>query len=189
MITDQSIVTYLFVKIETPSGDLLFSEARSTYTIDGDEYVPLGKFLSITQTRSELQSSSATLSIAVTGIPNSEISTILGTKIKGSKVTVLRKIFESDGTTPVSGASATVGRYKGYVNNYSLVEEFDVLSRTATNTIQFDCASLVDVLSRKTAGRKTNKTSEQSFYPTDTSMNRVVSLQNTEFVFGGANNR
>jgi hypothetical protein len=36
----------------------------------------------------------------------------------------------------------------------------------------------------KTAGRKTNRQSQQRFFPSDVSMNRVTTIANTDFMFG-----
>jgi hypothetical protein len=46
------------------------------------------------------------------------------------------------------------------------------------------CASVVDVLGKKTGGRKTNPESEKKFFPTDLAMDRVPTLENATFDFG-----
>jgi hypothetical protein len=76
-------------------------------------------------------------------------------------------------------------KYRGFVNNYSLQEDFDIVSRTSTNSIILICNSAVDVLQNKFTGRKTNPESQKKFFPNDVSMDRVPTLENATFDFGG----
>ena len=95
------------------------------------------------------------------------------------------RLFSNPSTGAVlSIAGNPAGRFRGYVNNYSLQEEWDNQTRTATNTIVLQCASSVDVLNNKIAGRKTNPESQKRFYPTDVSFDRVPNLENATFNFG-----
>lgn len=163
---------------------LKFSDARTTYTINSESYVPLGRLMAISATASELRVSSSELTITVSGIPTNSIAEIVNSKIKGAPVRVYR-LFSNPSTGAVlSIAGNPAGRFRGYVNNYSLQEEWDNQTRTATNTIVLQCASSVDVLNNKIAGRKTNPESQKRFYPTDVSFDRVPNLENATFNFG-----
>lgn len=190
-----AIQSNLFVKIEveyyksspsaTPiSTNLTFSDARQSWNINGDVYQGLGKLLSITGTVSEIRPSSGDLTIAITGIPNTSIYEIVNSRIKGCPVTVYRLL-----TDPVIGNLLDVDnpllrKYRGFVNNYSLTEEYDINTRTSSNTIGLICSSAVDVLQNKYTGRRTNPVSEKSFFPNDLSMDRVPNLENATFNFG-----
>ena len=46
------------------------------------------------------------------------------------------------------------------------------------------CASNVDILNNKVQGRKTNSESQRKYFPTDLSMERVATLENSYFDFG-----
>jgi hypothetical protein len=164
---------------------LRFSDSNTSFVIDGETYTALGNLLSITNSSSELRVSSGELTITISGIPNSSIAEIVNSKIKGSPVTVFRALFDptTGDTTDITGP---FGRYVGFVNNYSLQEEYDVDSRTATNTLVLICNSSVDVLSNKFAGRRTNPASNRLFFPNDAAMDRVPNLKDTEFNFGAA---
>jgi hypothetical protein len=113
------------------------------------------------------------------------ISDIVAANIKGNPVRVLRGLFDaSTGTFLSAVAGNPVNRFVGYVNNISLEEEYDVDSRDSSNILLLTCASNVDILDNKIAGRKTNPASQKKFYSTDISMDRVPSLESSYFDFG-----
>ena len=97
---------------------------------------------------------------------------------------VYRGIFNASTGAFLSIAGNPLGRYRGFVNNYSLTEEWDNATRTSSNTLSLICASTVDVLQNKISGRKTNPESMKKFYPTDVSFDRVPNLENATFDFG-----
>lgn len=196
-LTQQAVQSNLFIRIEideyrtSPSAAytqevLLFSDLNANFVINGETYLGLANFLNVSSSRSEIRASSGNLTIGISGIPNSAIAEIVNSKIKGAPVRVFRAL-----TDPTTGnllnlgtVSNPLGRYRGFVNNYSLTEDWDPESRTSSNTITLVCASSVDVLERKTAGRLTNPASMKRFYPNDASFDRVPTLENATFDFG-----
>jgi hypothetical protein len=180
-----SIESNLFIKITLPSSTLLFSDRLISTAIGGDTYVGLGKLLSVSGSNSELRSSGQELTIGISGIPDSAISDITTSSIKGSSVKIIRGLFNA---TTGSFLSAITGnpitRFSGYVNNIALDEEYDVESKNSSNTIILSCASNVDVLNNKIAGRRTNSESQKKFFPNDVSMDRVSAIESTYFDFG-----
>ena len=106
--------------------------------------------------------------------------------MKGSKITVYRGLFSQNNNNLITGLTANPQiRFQGYISNLALDEDWDQESRTSTNTLVLNCASVVDVMNNKIAGRKTNPSSQKKFYPTDISMDRVPRLEETKFDFGG----
>jgi hypothetical protein len=89
-----------------------------------------------------------------------------------------------DDNTPVF-ATKTVGKFKGFVNNVIYQEDWDVERRISTLTVNFDCSSTVDLLSKKRGGRKTNPASMKRHFPNDVSFDRVPALVNANINFGG----
>jgi hypothetical protein len=190
-----SVQSNLFVRIQvdeyrTSAGAeyteeiLRFSDLLIPYIINEEEYLGLGKFMAITSTSSEIRVSSTQLTITLSGIPTNAISEVVNSKIKGCPVEVYRVLFD-----PATGAKLDiegnpVGRFRGFINNYSIQEEFDNSSKTASNTLVLTCASSIDVLANKVGGRKTNPSSMKKFYPDDVSFDRVPNLENTTFNFG-----
>lgn len=95
-----------------------------------------------------------------------------------------RYIFNSATQQFLNITGNPAGRFFGYITNYSLDEEYDVVARQSLNTITLTCSGLGDLLTNKKAGRKTNPKSHRSFYPTDASMDRVPNLVGANFDFG-----
>jgi hypothetical protein len=183
----KSIESNLFVKIELASSNLLFSDRLVSTTIAGDTYVGLGKLLSITNSSSEIRSTSGEITIGISGIPNTSITDITDANIKGSLITVRRGLFNAvTGSFLSSVTGNPIKRFSGYVNNISLQEDYDVDARVSSNTLVLVCSSNVDILSNKISGRKTNPSSEKRFFPNDLSMDRVTTLESSYFDFGAS---
>lgn len=159
---------------------LRFSDYESTVTINSEAYTPLGEFLSVTASTSELRPSENPVTIALSGIPTNSINEIIHSKIKGAPIQIWRGYYTIAGTQIGDFA----GRFIGSVNNYSIQEEYDIESRTSSHMLMLECASSVGLLNQKIAGRKTNPQSQKTFYSSDTSMDRVPTLKGTKFNFG-----
>jgi hypothetical protein len=184
-ITANSVRSNLFVRIEvSPSNVLRFSDMKEQYAINGEVYQGLGQLMDVTTNSSELRVTGDEISITVTGIPNTSITDILNTKIKGAKVSIYRAFFAPNTASLILVEGNPVGKFFGFVNNYQLAEEYDIQAREASNTIIMTCSSVVDVLNNKVGGRKTNPSSHKAFYPGDRSMDRVPALENSVFNFG-----
>jgi len=190
-----AIQSNLFVRIEveyykpdeaTPATStvLRFSDKLTPTTINSEVYVGIGNLMSISSTASELRVSGGELTITLSGIPNSAIYEIVNSRIKGCPISIYRGLFNPTTGVLLAIAGNPVGRYRGYINNYSLNEDFDSETRTSSNTLVLTCTSAVDILTNKVAGRKTNPTSQKSFFPTDLCFDRVTTIQNTTFNFG-----
>lgn len=191
----KSVQSNLFVRIvveeyrTSPSGSyteqiLRFSDRNSSFTIEGESYLGVGNLMGISSSNSELLGSSSELTITLSGIPNSSINEIVNSRLKGSKVTIYRAFFDASSGNILAISGNPLGRYSGYINNYSLNEEYDTNTRLSTNTLVIVCNSLIDTLANKIAGRKTNPESQKRFYPSDLSMDRVPTLENATFDFG-----
>lgn len=191
-----AIQTNLFVRLnveyykaspgDTASTQILtFSDRNISTSINGDTYVGLGNLLSITNSTSELSPSSGDLTITLSGIPNSSIAEIMNSRIKGSDIKVMRGIYNASTGTLLTGIGTNpINRFMGFVNNLSLNEDYDVITRTSSNTLVLVCSSVVDVLNNKVSGRKTNPDSQKKFFPSDISMDRVPTIESSYFDFG-----
>lgn len=196
LTTYASLQSNLFVeliieKYRTSAGSgfttqtLRFSDRLTPYTISGQVYTGLGKLLSITNSSSELRATPFDVTVTLSGIPNTSIAEIIHSRIKGSTITISRGLFNANTEQLLAVSPNPVGRFKGYVNNYSLNEDYDADSRTSTNTIVLICSSTVSLLQNKISGRRTNPESQKRFYSTDVSMDRVPVLKDSYFDFGG----
>lgn len=191
----KSIQSNLFVRIQideysdTAGGPyapevLRFSDLNTTFEINGESYVGAGNFMGITSTSSEIRASGGEITISLSGIPNTSIAEIVNSKIKGAPVRVYRAFFNAATGAFLNITGNPAGRYRGFINNYSLNEEYDPVTKTSSNTLVLVCSSAVEVLSNKINGRRTNPESQKRLYPNDLSMDRVPTLENATFNFG-----
>lgn len=190
-----SLQSNLFVKIECPyyktsesdspvSHNFLFSDRLDPYTLSGDTYSGIGRLMSITTSGSEIRTTSSEMTISVSGVPNSSLAELIHSRIKGSKVTVKRAVFNSATGELISVSGNPMNRFIGFVNNIALDEEFDIENRQSSNTVVLTCSSIVDILDQKISGRKTNSASMKKYFVSDVSMDRVTTLESSYFDFG-----
>jgi hypothetical protein len=185
----ENIRTSMFVRIDIPGYAVLrFSDYFRSFVIAGETYDTLGDLMSISTSTNNLSPTADEVSITITGIPNTRLTEVLNTRIKGSNVTISRGFFDSvtGAPLPIPGNSGSniVGKFVGRVVNVLIDEEYDSDNRSSSITIQFVCASVVALLENKIAARRTNDQSNKSFFPTDTSMDRVLALTRSNFNFG-----
>lgn len=181
----KAIESNLFVKIVTPTETLLFCDRLTSTVINGDTYQGLGNLMSVAQSSSELRPSSSPVVVGISGIPDSNITDITNSNIKGSSISIVRGLFNATNGAFLSTITGNpIIRFTGFVNNISLNENYDVDSRESTNTLLLSCASNIEILSNKISGRRTNSSSEKKFFPDDISMDRVAALENYYFDFG-----
>jgi len=180
----ETVQSNLFVEINSPTGVIRISDRLGNYSLNGNTFTGLGSFLGITSTNSEIRVSGSEVTVSLSGIPNSEIANVLNSKFKSSTITIYRVFFDATTGVILSGIQNTYIKFKGYVNNFSLQEEYDNETLTSSNTILLICSSYIDTMSRKISGRRTNSEMQKKFYPTDVSMDRVPALENITFDFG-----
>lgn len=183
-----SIQSNLFVRLDLSYANqvLTFTDTRDTWGLntgpEGAEetYVGLGELMGVTSTSSELRSTTREITITISGIPNSSITDIMNSRLKGSKCNIWRLIQD-----PITRAAIHLtGRFQGIVTNYAINEDYDATERTATNTISIMCSGIVSVLANTTKGRRTNPQDQRFWEPTDAAMDRVPDLVGAYFDFG-----
>jgi len=189
-----SIRTALIVKIDVDyywngSGysqqALTFTDNFTDMEFDSLTYTALGKLLSISPISSELRSTSQSLVMQISGIPNTSIQEITYSRLLSAPVYISRVFMDPDGQLlTLSNIDNPMQRYVGYIDNYSLEEEWDAENKIATNTITIDVNSAIDVVSKKVGGRSTSPASMKKYYPTDVSFDRVPALANQPVNFG-----
>ena len=183
-----SIQSNLFVRIDLSytSEVLTFTDTRDTWDLNTgpgnslEEYVGLGELMGVTSTSSELRSTSREITITISGIPNTSITEIMNSRLKGSRCNIWRLIQDPITRNPLYLS----GRFNGIVTNYAINEEFDPVSRTASNTISIMCSGIVDVLANTTKGRRTNPQDQRYWVPNDAAFDRVPDLVGAYFDFG-----
>jgi len=173
-----------FIKLTTESDTYTFCNAATPITVDGTTYSNLGSLLSIGEIKRETKATSGDLTIALTGVDGANVAVILDSDIKGSLVEVWRGFFDSNNQIITTPTLQFFKRYQGYVNNFSVTEDWNEQMRTRIATCSISCSSFRMILQNRISGLKTNPTVWQNFYPNDTSMNRVPVISATFFDFG-----
>ena len=163
------VETAMFVKWVIPDhGTEAISDYSSSVTFDSTTYTSIGNLLNISQTVNELQASPSKLTITLSGIPSSEVSTLLDNDIKGSTIEVYRGLFDTTGTLLTLPSNPTM-KFKGIVTNYGISDAVNNTTRTAETIITLNCNSIVELLSKKVSGRRTNPND----FSDENSMDRV----------------
>lgn len=179
----QSIESPIMVKWVVPNFDTAYiTDYNNPIVYGGNTYTNIGSLLGVSNTVSELTPSVSDLTINLSGIPQNAISTILNQEIKGSIVTIYRAFYNptTHAAININGSSNIALKFQGIVTNYAISDTTDVNSEIAVSTITLTCNSIVEVLSKKTNGRRTNPAD----FPGESSMNRVQALANSNFNFG-----
>jgi hypothetical protein len=181
----RAVQTANFVKLVIPDyATILVSDAQTTQTIAGDVYSNIGKLLYISDSRSEIRALEQAITVSISGIPAGSVAEILDNNPKGSAITIRQAFYNATTGALLSIAGNPLIKFRGLVSNYSMSEEWDNASRTASFSIALECTSLITNILDKVSGRRTNDADQQSLYPGDISMSRVSTITNAQFQFG-----
>lgn len=182
-----AIQTNLFVRLDVPGYQVLkFSDLPYPYTINSESYTALGQLLSITDTNFELRATPQEVTVAISGIPSANVTDILANKVKGSNIIIYRGFFNPKTGQLLSVAGNPAQKFQGVVSNFDITDELEMGSLTGSVTLTLTCSSIVELLSNKVTGRRTNPIDMKQFYPTDVSFDKVPALANSNFNFGAA---
>lgn len=188
--TYSTLATALFVRIDTYDSNgldevITFSDYHQDLVLQSTNYTGLGQLMSVTDTQSDLRITPQQISIGISGIPSANISTVFDSEIKGSKISVKRGIFNptTGQLLPISGNPS--GRFYGVVDNFSISDDVDPLTKESSIIVVLTCSTIVGLLNRKTNGRETNPKVQKALYAGDLAMDRVPNLTNANFNFGG----
>jgi hypothetical protein len=156
-----------------------FSSSYKYENIDGQDYSPMGGLLAVGIQQRDIRVTSADTSLMLSGIDGNNIYVVLGNKIRGSRLDIIRGFYDNQ-----FNLTSTAHRFTGIVTSYNISEERHDLVDNYTVTL--NASSYRYVLENRIAGRKTNKESWQSFFPLDGSLNNLYSISDQQFDFGSA---
>lgn len=156
-----------------------FSSAYQPETIDGQTYTPLGGLLAVGVQQRDLRTTSADTSITLSGIDGNNIYVALDSKLKGSKIEIIRGFYNNNYVL-----SNTAHRFTGIVTSYNISEDLQLVDDTDNFTVTVNASSFKAVLENRIAGRKTNPSSWNQFNSSDSSMNNIYSISDQNFDFG-----
>ena len=171
--TEVNIASALFIDLQLGDTNYYISDAYNSFTVNSNDYTSLGSLLSVSDFTTDFSTTQGTISIAISGIPNTidYMQAVQATKIQGGNVVVRRKFFDADTLLPV--ANAEYVRYTGIISNYHIEEDTNIIEGNSTNTIVFECASIYSILANRKTGQQTNGSSRRRFYTGDISFDNV----------------
>ena len=153
------------------------SSAYRDFTIEGQVYSALGGLLGVGAQQKDLRVTSADTTVILSGIDGTNIATVLGTKIRGSKLEITRGFFDNTGAL-----TSYAKRFTGIITSYNISE--DRQQNDDVFTVSVNASSYKSVLQNRNAGRRTNQSSWEFFNPLDSSMVNVYSIASQTFDFG-----
>lgn len=174
-----------FIRLTMPSNVYTFCNAAAPVTVDNIVFTNLGSLLSISEIKRDIKANSSDLNISLTGVDGTNVSIVLSSGIKGSRVEVWRGFLNSNNQIIQTPTQQFFKRYQGIVSNYSVTEDWNEEMRTRVATVGISCASFRTILENRVGGVRTTPKIWQVFYPNDNSMNRVPAIAGSYFDFGG----
>lgn len=177
-----------FVRMTTPSATYRFATTPTAITVpavDAEPFIALGQLVKVGNATRDIKSTANETTVMLTGIDPTMLALVLGTEIKGAQLEMWHGFFDANGELLTSGGTGGLYQFfNGYVNSFSINEQwFDEL-RGYFGTITISASSIQLILQNRLAGRYTNNNSWQFYSPTDTSMNRVAFIQTINYAFG-----
>lgn len=187
-LNSSSIRQAEFIRLTLPSNTYTFCNAATQITVNGITFSNLGSLLQLSDIKRDIKATSSDLSISLSGVDGTNVSIVLGSDIKGSRVEVWRGFLDSNNQIITTPTQQFFKRYQGIVSNYSITEDFNEQLRTRVATVGLSCASFRTILENRVGGVRTTPKIWQVYYPGDTSMNRVPAIAGSYFDFGGQPN-
>jgi hypothetical protein len=175
-----------FIRLTMPSNTYTFCNAAAPITVSGITFSNLGSLLQLSDIKRDIKANSSDLSISLTGVDGTNVSIVLGSDIKGSRIEVWRGFMDSNNQIITTPTLQFFKRYQGIVSNYSITEDWNEQLRIRVATVGLSCASFRTILENRVGGVRTTPKIWQAFYPGDNSMNRVPSIAGSYFDFGSA---
>ena len=167
----------LLVALQLDDVNYYLSTNRRPLTFGGRVFNALGWLLQVSEIQSDLKTNNADLNIALSGVPEDLISTVLTAPIKGGQVSVARA-FQKGGNLQA------YPRYYGIITNFAIEEQDDYLARDRTYTVTITCANINTLMENTVSGQRTNGSDRKKYFPGDISFDRCKDLQNVNFDFG-----
>ena len=174
-----------FIQLTMPSNVYTFCNAAAPVTVNGITFTNLGSLLSISDIKRDIKANSSDLNISLTGVDGTNVSIVLSSEIKGSRIKVWRGFLDANNQIIQTPTQQFFERYQGIVSNYSITEDWNEQLRSRVATVGISCASFRTILENRVGGVRTTPKIWQVFYPGDNSMNRVPAIAGSYFDFGG----
>lgn len=180
-----------FVRVTTPDAVYRFATTPAPITVpavDSEPFSAVGVLMKVGDAVRDIKSTANETTFTLIGIDTAALGWVLGNQIKGSQIEAWHGFFDTDGALITTGGTGGLYQFfNGYVNSFSISEQWMEEIRQFVGVISVAAASIQIILKNRQAGRYTNNSSWQFFNAGDTSMNRVAFIQNINYYFGKGN--
>jgi hypothetical protein len=177
-----------FVRITTPSATYRFATTPSALTIpavDTEPFNGLGILVKLGDVQRDIKSTANETTATLIGLDTAVLGWVLGQEIKGSQIQMWHGFFDTNGALITTGGTGGLYQFfNGYINSYSISEQWMEELRTYVGTVTVAASSIQIILQNRTAGRYTNNNAWQFYNAGDTSMNRVAFIETVNYFFG-----
>lgn len=180
-----------FVRVTTPDATYRFATTPAVITVpavDPEPFTAVGVLMKVGDAVRDIKSTANETTFSFVGIDTSMLGWVLGNQIKGAQIEAWHGFFDDNGALITTGGTGGLYQFfNGYVNSFSISEQWMEEIRQYVGTIAVAASSIQIILKNRVAGRYTNNNSWQFFNPGDTSMNRVAFIQTINYQFGKGN--
>ena len=180
-----------FVRLNNGTSTYRFATTPTALTVsavDSSPFSALGQLVKIGSAQRDIKSTANETTVTLVGIDLTMISLVLGTNIKGSYIEMWHGFFDSNNALITTGGTGGLYQFfTGYVNSYSISEQWSEEIRSFVGVITLSASSIQLILQNRIAGRYTNNNSWQFWNSTDTSMARVNYISVASYTFGKQN--
>jgi hypothetical protein len=182
-------------------------------SIDAQSFTGLSQLVKVGSAQRDIKSTANETTVTLVGIDTANLALVLGTDIKGAQVEMWHGFFDSNNqlittallpwqnfllavvpwtnnsSTQIGWLSSVTGSglyqfFNGYINSFSISEQYMEEVRGYLGTITISASSIQLILQNRTAGRYTNNPSWTFWNSADNSMNRVNYIQTINYQFG-----
>ena len=188
-VVGTNVIRYAdFVRLTTASATYRFATTPTAITVsavDASPFTGLSQLVSIGSAQRDIKSTANETTVTLVGVDTANLAIVLGAGLKGSEVEMWHGFFDANGALITTGGTGGLYQFfNGYVNSFSISEQFSEDIRAYVGVITISASSIQLILQNRNAGRYTNNNAWQTFNPTDTSMNRVNYIQTINYNFG-----
>lgn len=188
-VVGTNVIRYAdFVRLTTASTTYRFATTPTAITVsavDASPFAGLSQLVQIGSAQRDIKSTANETTITIVGIDTANLALVLNGGIKGSKLEMWHGFFDADGALITTGGTGGLYQFfTGFVNTYSISEEFSEEVRGYIGVVSISASSIQLILQNRTAGRYTNNNAWQFFNSNDTSMDRVNYIQTINYTFG-----
>jgi len=187
-IMENSIRYADFVRVTTADATYRFATTPNAMTIpavDANPFSAVGVLMKVGNAQRDIKSTANETTFTLVGIDTAMLGFVLGQNVKGAQIEAWHGFFNTDGTLITSGGTGGLYQFfNGYINSFSISEEWLEEVREFVGVITVNAASIQLILKNRVAGRYTNNNSWQFFNSVDTGMNRVSFISTIQYYFG-----